>query len=218
MRHLLAFKPMERLAIDFLKLDRGHGGVEDVLVMTDSFTQRPDSSGSSYDVAGPVVWTLLCPCPVALGQGRNFESELIREIRGLYDVQKTRTSPYHPRGNGQTERFNSTLCSLIKSLGTAERRKWPQALPHLVKIYNTTPHSVTGISPYTLMLGRKPVLPVDQLINNTRLDWSEDYMREQSDVIQRAQSVAKECLKKAADADKRWDRRADAGPLPVVCC
>ena len=36
MRHLLAFKPLERLAIDFLKLDRGKGGFEDVLVMTDS--------------------------------------------------------------------------------------------------------------------------------------------------------------------------------------
>ena len=39
MRHLLAFKPLERLAVDFLKLDRGHGGFEDVLVMTDSFTK-----------------------------------------------------------------------------------------------------------------------------------------------------------------------------------
>ena len=33
-RHLLAFKPMECLAIDFLKLDRGHGGFEDILMMT----------------------------------------------------------------------------------------------------------------------------------------------------------------------------------------
>ena len=39
MRHLMAFKPLERLAIDFLKLDRGKGGFEDVLVMTDSFTK-----------------------------------------------------------------------------------------------------------------------------------------------------------------------------------
>ena len=39
MRHLLAFKHLERLAIDFLKLDRGKGGFDYVLVMTDSFTQ-----------------------------------------------------------------------------------------------------------------------------------------------------------------------------------
>ena len=38
LRNLLAFKPLERLAIDFLKLDRGRGGYGDVLVMVDSFT------------------------------------------------------------------------------------------------------------------------------------------------------------------------------------
>ena len=60
------------------------------------------------------------------------------------------------------------------------------------------------------------MLPVDQLLNNTRLNWNEDYVQEQSDLIGRAQAVAKECLKKAADADKqRWDRRAKAGPIPV---
>ena len=60
------------------------------------------------------------------------------------------------------------------------------------------------------------MLPVDQLLNNTRLNWNEDYVQEQSDLIGRAQAVGKECLKKAADADKqRWDRRAKAGPTPA---
>ena len=219
MRHLLAFKPLERLAIDFLKLDRGKGGFEDVVVMTDSFTKCAHAVPCK-DQTAPVVakvlrdhWFGCYGVPVQLhsDQGRNFESELIREVCALYGVQKTRTSPYHPQGNGQPERFNHTLCSLIKSLGMTERRKWPEALPHLLMIYNTTPHNVTGISPYTLMFGRKPVLPVDHLINNTRLNWNEDYVASQSDLICRAQS-----LLKAADADKqRWDRRALAGPIPV---
>ena len=83
-------------------------------------------------------------------------------------------------------------------------------------IYNTTPHSVTGISPYTLMFGRKPVLPVDQLISNTRQDWNEDYLQEQSELALRAHAVAKDCLMRAAETDKqRWDRRAFAGPIRV---
>ena len=39
MKHLLAFKPLECLAIDFLKLDRGKGNIEDVLVLTDIFSK-----------------------------------------------------------------------------------------------------------------------------------------------------------------------------------
>ncbi len=39
MRHLMAFRPLEVLAIDFVKVDRGRGGYEDVLVMTDVYTK-----------------------------------------------------------------------------------------------------------------------------------------------------------------------------------
>ena len=118
--------------------------------------------------------------------------------------------PIPPTGNGQTEHFNQT-CSLIKSVSLAERRRWPDALLHLIMICNTTPHCVTSISPYTLMFGQKPV---DQLISNTGHNWNENYVQEQSDLIRRAQ--AKECLMSAADTNRqRRDRRAHAGPIPV---
>lgn len=38
-RHLLAFRPFELMGMDFLKLDVGKGGYEDVLVITDAFTK-----------------------------------------------------------------------------------------------------------------------------------------------------------------------------------
>ncbi|KAI0225695.1 hypothetical protein LSAT2_023533 [Lamellibrachia satsuma] len=75
----------------------------------------------------------------------------------------------------------------------------------------TLHHTVSSISPHTLMFGQKPV---DQLISNTGHKWNENYVQEQSDLIRRAQ--AKECLMSAADTDKqRRDRRAHAGPIPV---
>ena len=41
MRHLIAFRPLEILAIDFVKFDQGTGGYENVLVMTDVHTKFP---------------------------------------------------------------------------------------------------------------------------------------------------------------------------------
>ena len=191
--------------------------------MTDSFAKCAQAVPCKVQTA-PVVAKVLCdqwfgcyavPVELHSDQGRYFESELIREVCALYGIQKTRTSPYQPQGNGLTERFSHTLCSLIKSLGVTERRKWPETLPHLMMIYNTTPHSVTGISPYTLMFGRKPVLPVDHLINNTKLDRGlEDYVESQSDLICRAQSVAKESLLKVADK-QRWDLTGPSRSIPV---
>ena len=168
-------------------------------MMTDSFTKFAQAM-PCRDQTAPVVAAALrdhwfgcygIPTQLHSDQGRNFEGELIRELCAMYGVRKSRTTSYHPQGNGQTERFNHTLCSLIRSLAVTERRRWPEALPHLLMVYNATPHRVTDLSPYELMFGRQPVLPVDQLINNTRQDWDQEYIQEQAAFIQRAQAAAK---------------------------
>ena len=212
MRHLLAFRPMERVAIDFLKLDRGRGGFEDVLIMTDAFTKYA-LAVPCKDQTAPVVakalrdhWISHYGIPLQLhsDQGRNFEGKLVGEICKLYGVQKTRTSPYHPEGNGQTERFNKTLCSLIKSLEVSERKRWPELLPHIVYMYNATPHSVTGVAPWTLLFGQQPMIPVDHLVGNSQQDLGDDYVQEQAKFLKQAYDVVKDRLIKAADQNKKY--------------
>jgi hypothetical protein len=39
-------------------------------------------------------------------QGRNFESQVMSSVCELLDINKTRTSPYHPQSDGRVERFN----------------------------------------------------------------------------------------------------------------
>ena len=94
-------------------------------------------------------------------QGRNFESDLIKELCKIAGVQKLHTSPYHPQGNGQCKRFNSTLCNMLGTLSEEEKSYWKSYLGCMTHAYNCTKHTSTTYSPYYLMFGRHPRLPID---------------------------------------------------------
>ena len=149
-------------------------------------------------------------------QGRNFEGEVIRELCMLYGVKKSRTTPYHPEGNAQAERFNRTLFGLIKSFSERDRRRWPDFLPHIVFVYNSTPHSTTGVAPFTLMFGREPLIPLDQILGHTDIDWDQDFVKEQADLLGRAGALVKERIERRARHNEiSHDGKAKAVPLPI---
>uniref|UniRef100_A0A8C7YK08 Integrase catalytic domain-containing protein n=1 Tax=Oryzias sinensis TaxID=183150 RepID=A0A8C7YK08_9TELE len=74
------------------------------------------------------------------------------------------TTLYHHVGNGQVERFNGTLHNLLPTLPVSRKRDWHVCLPQVWYYYNTTLHQSTGESPFFLMFGREPRLPVDLLL------------------------------------------------------
>ena len=79
----------------------------------------------------------------------------------LMGAQKIWTSLYHLQTNGQCERFNSTLINMLGTLPKEKKSEWKNHIGTLVHAYNCTQNSATGFSPYYLMFGRQPCLPVD---------------------------------------------------------
>ena len=56
-----------------------------------------------------VVYRFGVPLIIHSDQGGNFESALLEEVCQLLDIQKIRTTPYHPQSDVVVEQSNCTL-------------------------------------------------------------------------------------------------------------
>ena len=48
-------------------------------------------------------------------QGPQFEAILFQEIIRLFDINKTRSTPYHSQSAGQVERMNGILAQMLRT-------------------------------------------------------------------------------------------------------
>ena len=107
--------PMERVHIDILgPLTESERGNKYVLLMVDQFTKwveihpLPDQSAEriARTVIDQVFSRFGSPVYIHSDQGRNFDGNLFKAVCQIYQVAKTRTTPYRPCSNGQVERYN----------------------------------------------------------------------------------------------------------------
>ena len=169
LENIMATHPLQLVHLDYLCLEPGKGLEENVLVITDHFTRYAQAYVTRTQMAQIMVKTLWdkfivyygLPKKILMDQGWSFESQLVADICELMGVQKIWTSTYHPQTNGQWERFNSTLINMLGTLPKEKKSEWKNHIGTLVHAYNCTRNSATGFSPYYLMFGRQPCIPVD---------------------------------------------------------
>jgi transposase InsO family protein len=76
----------------------------------------------------------------------------------LLDIDKSKTTPWHPQTNGFLERSHKTLKTYLRSFVDKDNN-WDRLLCYAMFCYNTTVHSSTSYTPYELVFGRKPNIP-----------------------------------------------------------
>lgn len=223
--HLLASRPNEILAMDYTVLEPSQNGFEHVLVMPDVFSNYTLAVPTRDQRASTVAQVLVnewffkfgVPARIHSDQGRNFEGSLIQQLCGLYGIKKSRTTLYHPAGNGQYERFNHTLHDLLRTLPVSRKRDWHSCLPQVLYFYNTTPHQSTGESPFYLMFGQEPRLPVDFLLGRVTEPVGgepHEWIQEHQARLQIASEGAQGRLRVAAERRKQnYDRHVRDVPL-----
>ena len=174
LKNIMATHPLELVHLNYMCLEPGKGLDENVLVVTDHFTRYAQAYVTRTQTAQMTAKSLQdkfivhywLPKKILTDQGQTFESQLVADLGELIGTWKIWTSPYHLQTNGQCERFNSTLINMLRTLPKEKKSEWKNHIGMLVHAYNCTCNSATRFSPYYIMYGRQPRLPVDVTLSS----------------------------------------------------
>ena len=129
--------PFERIAIDILgefpMADRGN---KYILVIGDNFTkwtecfpmQNMEAVTVTKILMNEVIARFGIPDKIHSDQGKQFESNLFKELYEMLQIDKTRTTAYHPQSDGMVERFNRTLVSMIGIFVNDHHSDWDEQI------------------------------------------------------------------------------------------
>ena len=96
--------------------------------------------------------------------GTEFKNRFFEQVAKELGVEyKLYTPPYHPASNGQIEGFHAFLKACIAK-HVAPQSEWDVLVPLACAAYNFIPNEHSKESPFFLMFGRDPVLPLNTLL------------------------------------------------------
>ena len=122
-------------------------------------------------------WLFRFGPPVALISDNEWSSQAFTALCKSFQVEQRRTPFYNPRSNAQIERTFGTLKRLLQAVTRGlNQEAWGDWLPPTVFSLNITVSRTTGISPYQLVHGTDPPIPLATVVglpDRTPLDPAE---------------------------------------------
>ena len=165
---IFADRPGDHFQIDLAQFPVAHDGAHYCLVCVDVFTGfvmlKPLKSKDA-DVVARALWEIFTvigiPKILQSDNGREFSNQLLTALSQLLGVPQRFISPYNPRADGKVERVVKTVTDTVVKLLHGATIYWPLHIPFVQYAYNSKVHSLTGSTPFSLMLSRAPNRPID---------------------------------------------------------
>ena len=107
------------------------------------------------------------PEQVLSDKGKEYRSCIWDAVCHLLDVERLNTTPMHPQCDGQSEKNVQQIKKMIRAHTDSNQETWDLGLAQLTFAYNSSVHETIGLSPFEVMFGRQPRIPIDLAYPNT---------------------------------------------------
>ena len=163
-----------KIAIDLItECDMSTSGNKHILTIIDHLTGWPEAFPIPDKTADTIVSTFIneylpvhmCPHYILLDNGMEFKNSLMDQVLQQLGIDRIFSAPYHPQSNGkQLEVFHKYLKPTLKKLCEKEPTNWDRYSNQVLTSYRITPNLATAETPFFLVYGRDPNLPLHQLL------------------------------------------------------
>jgi len=218
LRTPLVGEPWIRVSVDITgPHPRSSKSNQYILTLVDHFSKWAEAIPLRNHTAPTVARALMvhvfskfgAPLQLLTDRGSEFESELFQELMKWMEIDKLRTTAYHPSCNGVVERFHRTLNSMLGKVVSESQRDWDERLPLVLAAYRATPHESTGMTPNKLFLGHEVRMPIDLVMGLPTEECGEgmnthDYLVKLHQNATEAFQLARKHLRASAERRKRY--------------
>ena len=149
--------PWQEISVDLLEISNG----EHLLVVVDYYSRWLEAILLKKTDAQHVIKSMEAifrthglPEALRSDNGPPFASKEFESFLKYLGISHKKGVPYWPQSNGEVERGNETILKIVR-IARLEGKDWRKALENFLFQYRVTPHTVTGVSPAELLMGRK---------------------------------------------------------------
>ena len=203
--------PFEMIGIDTCgPFPETANGNKYIITLIDHLSAWPEAFAVKDKCAETVARLLLqeiiprhsCPRVILSDRGTEFVNAVIAILTEKMRVTHLKSSPYHPQTNGKIERFHRFMNDLLSKYTYKTPLEWDSYLPAMLMTYRTAVQESTQHTPFLMLYGRDPVLPIDTLLQPKLRYLGDAYV---PTILQRLHEVhldAKEHLKYSREKNK----------------
>ena len=207
--------PFHTVGVDVLQLPRTFDGNQYAVVFVNYLTKWPEVFAVPDQKAETIARLFVegivsrhgVPELLLSDRGPNFLSSLVLRVCELMGTSKINTSGYHPQCDGLVEKFNSTIISMLSKTVEKHGRDWDRNLPYILFAYREAVQDSTKISPFYLLYGHRPLLPMDAALSQPRSVYRVDF-----------EDYADELASNLSEAWKLAHDNCDIVTILVLCC